>query len=192
MEAEYCALASTAAEITWLSFILRDNGLYLRQPSTLFCDNVSALHMTVNPVFHARSKHIEIDYHFVLEKVALGSLVTCSVTSANQVANLYTKPLPCQAFERLQVKLSLRPKPRPNLRGRVEGVIQNDQGFGQNIAKSQGNSNHELLRVQIISIPTNHAKMEKFEDMIKSPLQRIMLKWRNPRIWSNLHYSQSF
>lgn len=77
MEAEYRALASAAAEITWLSFTLRDNGLYLRQPPTLFCDNVSALHMTVNPVFNARTKHIEIDYHFVREKVALGSLVTC-------------------------------------------------------------------------------------------------------------------
>lgn len=74
MEAEYRALASAAAEITWLSFILRDNGLYLRQPPTLFCDNISALHMTVNLVFKARTKHIEIDYHFVREKVALGSV----------------------------------------------------------------------------------------------------------------------
>lgn len=64
-EAEYHALASTAAEITWISFILRDNRLYLSQPPTLFCDNISAVYMTINPMFHARTKHIEIDCHFV-------------------------------------------------------------------------------------------------------------------------------
>uniref|UniRef100_A0A2N9FMY8 Reverse transcriptase Ty1/copia-type domain-containing protein n=1 Tax=Fagus sylvatica TaxID=28930 RepID=A0A2N9FMY8_FAGSY len=50
-EAEYRAMASTAAELTWLSFILRDIGIYQAQPPTLFCDNLSALHMSVNPFF---------------------------------------------------------------------------------------------------------------------------------------------
>ncbi|KAK3037795.1 hypothetical protein RJ639_030714 [Escallonia herrerae] len=52
-EAEYRALASTAAEITWLSFVLRDIGVYLSHPPALFCDNISALHLTINPVFPA-------------------------------------------------------------------------------------------------------------------------------------------
>ena len=50
--------------------------------------------MTVNPVFHARTKHIEIDYYFVHEKVALGSLITQFVSSPKQVADLFTKALP--------------------------------------------------------------------------------------------------
>jgi hypothetical protein len=58
-EAEYRAMANTAAELTWLTFLLRDLRVPQSQPPILFCDNLSALHMTINPVFHARSKHID-------------------------------------------------------------------------------------------------------------------------------------
>ncbi|KAL5701150.1 hypothetical protein ACHQM5_026519 [Ranunculus cassubicifolius] len=74
-EAEYRAMASTAAELTWLTYLLRDIGMYLDDPPTLYCDNISALHLTINPVFHARTKHIELDYHFVREKVAMASRI---------------------------------------------------------------------------------------------------------------------
>ncbi|KAK2990485.1 hypothetical protein RJ640_011652 [Escallonia rubra] len=120
-EAEYRALASTAAEITWLSFILRDIGVHLSRPPALFCDNISAMHLTINPVFHARTKHIEIDYHFVREKVALGSLTTRFVSSENQVADILTKPLTRSSFEALRVKLGLWPPPQSSLRGSVKG-----------------------------------------------------------------------
>ncbi|RWR75576.1 Zinc finger, CCCH-type [Cinnamomum micranthum f. kanehirae] len=123
-EAEYRALASTAAEITWLTYILRDIGLYLFQPPILFCDNISALHMTVNPVFHARTKHIELDYHFVREKVALGSLVTRFVPSTSQVADILTKPLSRHQFEHLRVKLGVQPASPPSLKGCVEDKSQ--------------------------------------------------------------------
>ncbi|KAK1554205.1 hypothetical protein Q3G72_009233 [Acer saccharum] len=72
-EAEYRAMASTTAEITWLTFILRDIGVTLAQPPHLFCDNISAFHMLVNPMFHAQSKHIELDYHFCTRKSCNGS-----------------------------------------------------------------------------------------------------------------------
>ncbi|OMO78632.1 Integrase, catalytic core [Corchorus capsularis] len=119
-EAEYRALASAAAEITWLSFVLRDIGVYLKKPPVLFSDNISALHMTINPVFHARTKHIEIDYHFVREKVSAGSLVTQFVSSSNQVADVFTKALPRHALLLLRVKLGLCQIPQPSLRGRDE------------------------------------------------------------------------
>ncbi|XP_059668960.1 uncharacterized mitochondrial protein AtMg00810-like [Cornus florida] len=67
-ESEYRALASTAAELTWITFILQDIGAYLHEAPMLFCDNISALHMTINLVFHARTKHVEIDYHNLFEK----------------------------------------------------------------------------------------------------------------------------
>ena len=75
-KAEYRFMASTAAELTWLSFLLYDLGIALPRPPILHCDNLSALYMIVNPVFHGRTKHIELDYHYVREKVALGSLET--------------------------------------------------------------------------------------------------------------------
>ena len=115
-EAEYCALPSTAAELTWISFIFRDIGLYLHEPPTLFCDNISALYMTINPMFHARTKHIEIYYHFVREKVALGSLITKFVSSKDQVADTFTKALPRREFDVLRAKLGLSSPPEPNLR----------------------------------------------------------------------------
>ncbi|XXG48874.1 hypothetical protein AAC387_Pa02g3202 [Persea americana] len=115
-EAEYRALASTTAELTWLSFLLWDTRLFLEAPPTLFCDNMSALYMTVNPVFHARTKHIEIDYHFVREKVALGALITRFIPSDGQVTDIFTKPLGRRPFELLRIKLGLWPPPRLNLR----------------------------------------------------------------------------
>ncbi|XP_043717955.1 uncharacterized mitochondrial protein AtMg00810-like [Telopea speciosissima] len=81
-EYRYRAMASTAAELTWLSFILRDIGVSQSKPATMYCDNISALHLTMNPILHARTKHIEIDYHFVREKVALGSLLTRFIPSS--------------------------------------------------------------------------------------------------------------
>ncbi|XP_042980273.1 uncharacterized mitochondrial protein AtMg00810-like [Carya illinoinensis] len=76
LEAKYRVMAHTTVEITWLTFILKDLGVPQTHPSMLFYDNISALLMTINPVFHARSKHIELDYHFVPEKVALDLLDT--------------------------------------------------------------------------------------------------------------------
>ncbi|XP_031274883.1 uncharacterized protein LOC116133313 [Pistacia vera] len=75
-EAEYRALAQAAAEIMWLTFILRNLDVPLSQAPILFCDNMSSLFMTINPVFYARSKHIEVDYHYIMERVSLGLLVT--------------------------------------------------------------------------------------------------------------------
>jgi hypothetical protein len=73
-------------------------GLSLHHPPTLFCDNNSALYMTVNPVFHARTKHIELDVHYVRERVAAGLLITRYVPSAVQVADIFTKALPKDHF----------------------------------------------------------------------------------------------
>lgn len=86
-KAEYRVMANTVVELTWLSFILKDLHISLSSPPVLHCDNISVLYMTINLVFHARSKHIELDYHFICGHVALGLLVTKHVPSANQVAD---------------------------------------------------------------------------------------------------------
>ena len=86
-------MAFIAVDLIWQSFLLRDLGIAFPRPPVLHCDNLSGLYMTVNPVFHGRTKHIELDYHSVCEKVALGSLETHFVPSNHQLANIFTKPL---------------------------------------------------------------------------------------------------
>lgn len=80
----------------------------LLKPSQLFCDNMNALHMTINPCFHGRTKHVELDYHFMREKVALGSLITRYVPSLNQIQDIFTKSLSKVAFCSLKNKLGVQ------------------------------------------------------------------------------------
>lgn len=68
-EAEYRSLALTAAEITWVHQLLLDLNVSPTLPHLVWCDNKSAISLASNPVFHARTKHVEVDYHFIREKV---------------------------------------------------------------------------------------------------------------------------
>ncbi|XP_019170558.1 PREDICTED: uncharacterized protein LOC109166124 [Ipomoea nil] len=74
-EAEYKGLADVSAEVTWIVSLLRELGLHSGKPATLWCDNLGATYLCANPVFHARTKHVEIDYHFVRDKVASGDFL---------------------------------------------------------------------------------------------------------------------
>ncbi|CAM8926310.1 unnamed protein product [Rhodiola kirilowii] len=92
-ESEYRALAHACAETQWLIYLLHELGVPVSFPVKLYCDNLSATYMAANPVFHARTRHIELDYHFVREKVALGSHQVLFVPSTDQPADLLTKAL---------------------------------------------------------------------------------------------------
>ncbi|CAM8975113.1 unnamed protein product [Rhodiola kirilowii] len=92
-ESEYRALAHACAETTWIVSLLSEFGANIHYPILLYCDNLSATYMASNPVFHARTKHIELDYHFVQEKVALRSHSVRFVPSTDQPADLLTKAL---------------------------------------------------------------------------------------------------
>lgn len=92
-EAEYRSLSKTVAEITWLSRLLVDFGLPVSSSIPVFCDNQAALHIAKNLVFHERTKHIELDCHFVRSKVADGLISLLHTSSASQVAGIFTKSL---------------------------------------------------------------------------------------------------
>ena len=104
-EAEYRALASTTVELYWIRMLLRDFGLFLPHPPLLWCDNVSALAIATNLVFHAHTKHIELDYHFVREKVLRHDLLIKFISTHDQLADLFTKGLPSPQFNWLTSKL---------------------------------------------------------------------------------------
>jgi hypothetical protein len=71
-ESEYKALANTTTEIMWLTTLLKELKCYSFRPATLWCDNIIAIYLASNPVFHARTKHVEIDYHFLRDQLRLG------------------------------------------------------------------------------------------------------------------------
>ena len=105
IEAEYHALASTAAKLYWIRMLLHDFGIFLPQHPLLWCDNVSALAMASNSVFRAQTKHIEVDYHFVREKVLRRDLLVKFISTYDQLSNLFTKGLPSPRFHWLTSKL---------------------------------------------------------------------------------------
>ncbi|XP_019197088.1 PREDICTED: uncharacterized protein LOC109190944 [Ipomoea nil] len=106
-EAEYKVLADVAAEVTWVVSLLRELGLHDSQPSSIWCDNLGATYLCTNPVFHARTKHVEIDYHFVRDKVATGEFIVNYVSTKDQLVDVFTKPLPGPRFTALRFKLNV-------------------------------------------------------------------------------------
>jgi|UniRef100_A0A2N9GHW7 hypothetical protein len=104
-EAEYCSLASGAAELSWIRQVLCDLGLFLPSAPLIWCDNTSALALASNPVFHGRTKHIEVDYHFIRERVVRGDLKLQFISTEDQLADVFTKALPSPRFHRLCSKL---------------------------------------------------------------------------------------
>jgi hypothetical protein len=104
-EAEYRSLASATAEVFWIRMVLKDLGIFLPNPPILWCDNLSALTLASNPVFHARTKHIEVDYHFIREKVVRRDVVVKFISTTDQLADILTKCLPSPSFHRLRANL---------------------------------------------------------------------------------------
>lgn len=104
-EAEYRAMASTTSEIIWLRALLQDLGFDSSQPTKMFCDNQAAIHIASNPVFHKRTKHIEVDCHFVRENVQAKIISTPYIHSNQQLADIFTKGLPVVRFQEILSKL---------------------------------------------------------------------------------------
>jgi hypothetical protein len=106
-EAEYKDVADATAEIIWVQSLLRELKMTPKQPPILWCDNIGATYLSLNPVFHARTKHIEVDYHFVRERVAQKRLQIKFISSKDQLADIFTKPLPLPLFLRCRRNLNL-------------------------------------------------------------------------------------
>jgi hypothetical protein len=108
-EAEYRAVANAVADCVWLRQLLDELGSSLPKATVVFCDNISAVCMSTNPVHHRRTKHIELDIHFVREKVALGELRVVHVPTTQQLADIMTKGLPAASFQSFRSSLCVLP-----------------------------------------------------------------------------------
>jgi hypothetical protein len=106
-EAEYRAIANAVSESSWLRQLLGELRCPVNIATIAFCDNISSVYMSRNPVHHRRTKHIELDIHFVREKVAIGELRVTHVPSARQLADVFTKGLPSALFFDFRHSLSV-------------------------------------------------------------------------------------
>lgn len=106
-EAEYKALANATAEMMWVQKLLTE--LRVRHPpaARLWCDNLGAKYLSANPIFHARTKHIEIDFHFVRERVAQKLLDIRFINSGDQVADGFTKAISAEKMRLFRRNLNL-------------------------------------------------------------------------------------
>lgn len=106
-EAEYRGLSIATAELMWIESLLKEHKVPVCTPPVLWCDNLGATYLTMNPIFHGRTKHIEINYHFVRERVQRGQLQVRFVCSKDQVADVFTKRLSRDRFSFLRSKLTV-------------------------------------------------------------------------------------
>lgn len=119
-EAEYRSLAHVASEITWMQSLLSELRIESKNISIVWVDNLSAIALASNPVLHAMTKHIKIDVHFVRDKVRRKELDIRHVPSADQIADIFTKPLSLQFFSKLRNKLGVCSLSSLELRGDVK------------------------------------------------------------------------
>ena len=92
-EVEYQAMALATCELIWLKHFLRELRFGKDEQMKLICDNQAALHIASNPVFYERTKHIEVDCHFIREKIASRCVATSFINSNDQLAHIFTKSL---------------------------------------------------------------------------------------------------
>jgi hypothetical protein len=119
-EAEYRAMASTASELTWIKQVLVDLKININEPMKMFCDNQAARYIASNPVFHERTKHIEVDCHFIREKVQSKEIETPFVKSEDQLVDIFIKGLSVNTFNNISNKLGLYDLYHPSLMRSVE------------------------------------------------------------------------
>ncbi|XP_073353683.1 uncharacterized protein [Aegilops tauschii subsp. strangulata] len=106
-EVEYKALANATAEVMWIQTLLYELGIKTPQAARLWCDNIGATYLSANPVFHARTKHIEVDFHFVRERVARKLLDIKFIPTGDQLADGFTKPLTTRRLNEFKYNLNL-------------------------------------------------------------------------------------
>jgi hypothetical protein len=106
-EAEYKAVADATTEIMWFQAILQELRVPHSRNARLWCDNMGAKYLASNPIFHGRMKHMEVDYHFIRDRVVKKLLDIRFISTDDQVADGFTKALPQQRLVEFQNNLNL-------------------------------------------------------------------------------------
>jgi hypothetical protein len=100
-------MANATAEIIWVQALLREVGVSLHASPCLWCNNLGTTYLSANPVFHARTKHIEINFHFMRDRVASKEIAIKFISSKDQLADGFRKALPVKTFDEFKHNLDL-------------------------------------------------------------------------------------
>ena len=106
-EAKYRSMAQIACEMVWLHSLLNEFGFPIQIPMPMHCDNQTAIFIANNPAFHERTKHIEVDCHFIRDLIVKGVISTPYVPSTEELADVFIKGLGVGVFESLCNKLGM-------------------------------------------------------------------------------------
>ncbi|MCO5610655.1 hypothetical protein L7F22_064894 [Adiantum nelumboides] len=117
-EAEYRGATVAACKVAWLKMLLQDLEIQVQDPVVIYYNNISSIQLTRSPVFHAHTKHIEVHYHFIRERVLDGDIDLDYVNTEDQAADLFTKALGAEKLRCFRI-LGLRDMAL-SLRGKVE------------------------------------------------------------------------
>ncbi|GKC58941.1 cysteine-rich receptor-like protein kinase 8, partial [Tanacetum coccineum] len=123
-EAEYRAMANTCCEVTWLVSLFKNLCITDLEPVDLFCDNQAALYIAANPIFHARTKHIEVDFHYVRDQLKDGKIKPSYVNTKSQLADVFTKFVTVDQHTKLLSKLGVS----TSTNSQLEGECTKDKG----------------------------------------------------------------
>jgi hypothetical protein len=119
IEAEYRGATMAGCEVAWLCKLLGDLGLHVDRQVVIYCDNLSNIQLARNPMFHAETKHIEVHYHFIREKVLAGEIDPIYVSIEDQVVDIFTKVLGAKKHRQFRSMLGVM-ELELSLRGSVE------------------------------------------------------------------------
>jgi hypothetical protein len=106
-KAEYKAMADAIAKLMWVQVVLQELKIPHSRSARLWCDNIGATYLASNPIFHGRIKHVEVDYHFVRDRVIKKLLDVRFISTDEQVADGFTKALPQRRLIEFQNNLNL-------------------------------------------------------------------------------------
>jgi hypothetical protein len=106
-EVEYRAVANGVTDACWLRQLLQQLHAPLTKSIIVYCDNVSTVYLFTNPIQHQRMKHVEIDLHFVRERVTISDVCVLHVPTTSQFTDIFTNALPTSVFLKFRFSLNI-------------------------------------------------------------------------------------